>query len=91
MYGRPARRGLHASVTAPRVASPAMATLPPHALPPASREDARIRRWCVLAIAAALLLAAYAGGIAWVTHQLEAGVDRSIQPLPTVIRDRPDA
>jgi hypothetical protein len=66
-----------------------MATLHPHALTSAARDDARIRRWCVLAIAGAILLAAYAGGIAWVAHQLEAGVDRSIQPLPALVRDRP--
>jgi hypothetical protein len=66
-----------------------MATLRPHALTRSVREDdAKIRRWCVLAIAAAVLLAAYAGGIAWVSHQLEAGVDRSIQPLPALVRDR---
>jgi hypothetical protein len=66
-----------------------MATLHPHALVPAAREDARVRRWCVLAIAAALLLGAYAGGLAWVTHQVEAGVDRSLQPLPTLVHDQP--
>ena len=69
-----------------------MATLRPHALTRSARDDdARIRRWCVLAIAAAILLAAYAGGIAWVSHQLEAGVDRSIQPLPALVRDREPA
>jgi hypothetical protein len=68
-----------------------MATLNPHLLSTtaASREDARIRRWCVLALAAALLLAAYAGAVAWVTHQVEAGVDRSLQPLPALSRDQP--
>lgn len=68
-----------------------MATLHPHALSPAAHQDARIRRWCVLAIAAAVLLAAYAGGIAWVTQQVEAGVDRSLQPLPALVRDKPAA
>lgn len=66
-----------------------MATMHPHALTPAAQHDARIRRWCVLAIAAAVLLAAYAGAVAWVTQQVEAGVERSLQPLPTLVRDKP--
>jgi hypothetical protein len=67
-----------------------MATLNPHLLTAsATRDDARIRRWCMLAIAAALLLGLYAGGLAWVTHQVEAGVDRSLQPLPELVRDQP--
>ncbi len=66
-----------------------MATLHPHALAPAAHQDARIRRWCVLAIAAAVFLALYAGGLAWVTRQVEAGVDRSLQPLPAVVQDKP--
>lgn len=81
-------------MTAPRVTSPAMATLHPHALQSRARdrdEDARIRRWCVLAIAAAVLLAAYVGGVAWVTHQVEAGVDRSLQPLPALLREQPSS
>ena len=88
---------VHAPVTAPRVASPAMATLHPHALQSSAKSpalrgidaDARVRRLCVLAIAAAVLLAAYAGGVAWVTHQVEIGVDRSLQPLPALVRDQP--
>ena len=87
---------LHAPVTAGRVACTAMATLHPHALQsaakaPATRgieDDARVRRLCVLSIAAAVLLAAYAGGVAWVTHQVEVGVDRSLQPLPALVRDQ---
>lgn len=51
--------------------------------------DARVRRLCVLAIAGALLLAAYAGGVAWVTHQVEVGVDRSLQPVQALVRDQP--
>lgn len=66
-----------------------MATLHPHALTPATDHDARVRRWCVLAIAAAVLLAAYVGTLAWVTQQVEAGVDRSLQPLPTIVQDKP--
>lgn len=69
-----------------------MATLHPHALQSRDRdEDARIRRWCVLAIAAAVLLAAYAGGLAWVMHQVEAGVDRSLQPLPALLHEQPSS
>ncbi|MGN6112676.1 MAG: hypothetical protein ACTHOC_06680 [Luteimonas sp.] len=68
-----------------------MATLNPHLLTTtaASRDDARIRRWCVLAIAAAILLGLYAGGVAWVTQQVEAGVDRSLQPISGIVRDQP--
>ncbi len=55
---------------------------------PAIRE-ARLRRWCLLAILGAMLLGVYAGTLAWATRQVEAGVERSIQPLPVVIRDRP--
>ena len=75
-----------------------MATLHPHALrspaaTPTGRSDAdaRVRRWCVLAIAAMMLLTAYAGGMTWVTHQLEASVDRSLQPLPALVHDQPQA
>lgn len=75
-----------------------MATLHPHrlqptAIVPTGRDvaDARVRRWCVLALAAAVLLAAYAGGVAWVTHRLEASVDRSLQPLPALVHDQPQA
>lgn len=67
-----------------------MATLRPHALTPAHPDDgARVRRWCVLAIVAAVLLGTYVAGVAWVTRQVEAGVDRSLQPLAEVVRDRP--
>jgi hypothetical protein len=69
-----------------------MATLHPHLLNASNaRDDARIRRWCVLAIAAAILLAAYAGGVAWVTRHVEAGVDRSLQPISGIVRDGPGA
>ena len=90
---------MHAPVTAARVVSPAMATLHPHALHSSAKApttrgvdgDARVRRVCVLALAAAVLLGAYAGGVAWVTHQVEVGVDRSLQPVPALVRDQPGA
>jgi hypothetical protein len=55
---------------------------------PAARE-ARLRRWCLLAILGALLLGTYVGALAWATRTVEAGVARSIQPLPALVRDRP--
>lgn len=55
----------------------------------AAIREARLRRWCLLAILGAMLLGVYAGTLAWATRQVEAGVERSIQPLPVVIRDRP--
>lgn len=51
--------------------------------------EARLRRWCLLAILGAMLLGVYVGTLAWATRQVEAGVERSIQPLPALIRDRP--
>lgn len=94
--GRRAPEILHAPVTAPRVACASMATLHPHRLQPIATlprdvADARLRRWCLLAIAAAVLLAAFAGGMAWVAQQVGASVDRSLQPLPEMVRDRPQA
>lgn len=55
----------------------------------ASHYDARLRRLCVLAIAGALLLGTYAATLAWVTRQVETGVDRSLQPIPVLVRDQP--
>jgi hypothetical protein len=55
----------------------------------ASIREVRLRRWCLLAILGAMLLGVYVGTLAWATRQVEAGVERSIQPLPTLIRDRP--
>ena len=52
--------------------------------------DARLRKLCWVAIACALLLGAYAGTLAWATRTVEAGVARSIQPLPALIQDRPE-
>jgi hypothetical protein len=63
----------------------------PHAIGQAlALRDAHVRRLCWLAIAAAVLLGGYAGTLAWVTRAVEAGVQRSIQPLPVLMRDRPD-
>ena len=53
-------------------------------------QEARVRRWCWLALSAALLLAAYVAVLSWATREVEAGVARSIQPLPVLIRDRPE-
>jgi hypothetical protein len=55
----------------------------------APADDARLRRWCVLAIVGAILLGIYVATLSWATRQVEAGVDRSLQPLPAVIQDRP--
>lgn len=52
--------------------------------------DARRRRLCWIAIVAAVLTAVYVGALAWATRTVEAGVERSIQPLPALIQDRPD-
>lgn len=51
--------------------------------------DARARRWCWIALACAIGLALYVGALAWATRELEAGVARSIQPLPALVRDNP--
>lgn len=51
--------------------------------------EARLRRWCLLAILGAMLLGVYVGTLSWVTRQVEAGVERSIQPLPVLMRDLP--
>lgn len=55
----------------------------------AAHYDARTRRLWVLSIVVALLLGTYAGALAWVARQVEDGVDRSLQPIPVVIRDQP--
>lgn len=55
----------------------------------AAIREARLRRWCLLAILGAMLLGVYVGTLSWVTRQVEAGVERSIQPLPVVMPDRP--
>jgi hypothetical protein len=55
-----------------------------------SAGDARLRKFCWIAIAFALLLGAYVGTLAWATRTVEAGVARSIQPLPALIQDRPE-
>ena len=51
--------------------------------------DARVRRWCWFALAGALGLALYVGSLSWAARELEAGVERSIQPLPVMLRDNP--
>lgn len=39
---------------------------------------------------AAVLLGAYAGALGWATRTVDARVQASIQPLPVLMRDRPD-
>jgi len=51
--------------------------------------DARVRRWCWGALAAALALGIYVGSLSWAARELGAEVERSIQPLPVVLRDNP--
>ena len=51
--------------------------------------ELRVRRWCWMALAAAVLAALYMGALAWATQEIGAGVARSIQPLPAVMRDNP--
>jgi hypothetical protein len=52
-------------------------------------QEARTRRLCWLALTGAVLLALYVGGLAWAAREVEAGVARSVQPLPMAIRDNP--
>jgi hypothetical protein len=35
------------------------------------------------------VLGVYVGALAWVTQRVEAGVERSIQPLPAAMQDHP--
>jgi hypothetical protein len=65
-----------------------MATRPHFESP--SADDARLRKLCWIAITCAVLLGAYAATLAWATRTVEAGVARSIQPLPALIQDRPE-
>jgi hypothetical protein len=68
--------------------------LHPHALENSALEtdaarSAKHRRWWWLSLVVAVVLGVYAGTLAWVTQRVEAGVERSIQPLPVVMQDRP--
>ena len=49
--------------------------------------SAKYRRWWWLSLVVAIVLGVYAGTLAWVTKRVEAGVERSIQPLPVVMQD----
>ena len=80
---------MHVAVTVRRLVSRSMATRPSTFETP-STGDARLRKFCWIAIAFALLLGAYVGTLAWATRTVEAGVARSIQPLPALIQDRPE-
>ena len=66
--------------------------LHPHALETRALEtdaarSAKHRRWW-LSLAVVIVLGVYAGALAWVTQRVEAGVERSIQPLPVAVQDR---
>ena len=67
--------------------------LHPHALDTRALEtdaarSARHRRWWWLSLAVVIVLGVYAGALTWVTRRVEAGVERSIQPLPAAMQDR---
>jgi hypothetical protein len=67
--------------------------LNPHALDTRALQtdaarSARHRRWWWLSLAVVIVLGVYAGALAWVTRRVEAGVERSIQPLPAAMQDR---
>jgi hypothetical protein len=66
----------------------------PHAFRPRTLEtdvarDAKHRRWWWLSLVVAIVLGVYVGALAWVTQRVEAGVERSIQPLPAAMQDHP--
>lgn len=62
----------------------------PHPLETSPAGQARSRRLCWIAIAFAVLLGGYVAALAWATRTVEAGVARSIQPLPQLIQDQPE-
>lgn len=53
-----------------------------------ARRTARRRRGRRRLLAFALVLGLYAGALAWLTRQVETGVERSLQPLPGLLHDR---
>jgi hypothetical protein len=63
--------------------------LHPHAMETDATRTAKHRRWWWLSLAVVIVLGVYAGALAWVTKRVEAGVERSIQPLPVAVQDRP--
>jgi len=67
-----------------------MATRPTHFERTSPDHDVRLRKLCWLAIACAVLLGVYVGALAWATRTVEAGVERSIQPLPVMLQDKPE-
>ncbi|WP_166212996.1 hypothetical protein [Cognatiluteimonas telluris] len=52
--------------------------------------SARRRRWIVPTLIGVVLLALYAGSLAWVTHRLQVDVQRSIHPAPSVLEASSD-
>ncbi len=67
-----------------------MATRPTHFERTSQDDDVRLRKLCWLAIACAVLLGVYVGALAWATRTVVAGVERSIQPLPVMLQDKPE-
>lgn len=59
-------------------------------LPGAATLKPRRRRWVAFTLAGLVLLALYAGGLAWVTHRLQVDVQRSIHPAPSVLEAAAD-
>lgn len=53
-----------------------------------ARRTARRRRGWRRLLAFALVLGVYAGAVMWLTRRVEAGVERSIQPLPALLHER---
>jgi hypothetical protein len=50
----------------------------------------RRRRWILPTVIGVVLLALYAGSLAWVTHRLQIDVQRSIHPAPSVLEASSD-
>lgn len=47
----------------------------------------RRRHWLIGLTIGALLLAAYAGALTWVSQRLETDIQKSIRPLPASLED----
>lgn len=80
---------MHVVVTARSLRFRPMATRPDN-FDTGPAGDSRRRRLCWIALAVAVLLGAYVATVAWATRTVEAGVERSLQPLPAMVQDRPE-